>query len=72
MSFALNEIARLLTTNAPVIGAVVSINGTTVRVATARGAITARTLDALSLGDRVRIENGIATKAPVAKQTFPV
>jgi hypothetical protein len=40
--------------------------------ATERGAVTARTLDAVAVGDRVQIKNGIATKAPVAKQVFPV
>lgn len=70
MSFALRELAHLLATDAPAIGAVVGIDGAVVRVATARGAVTARTFDALSVGDRVQIKNGIATKAPVAKQGF--
>lgn len=72
MSFALKELSRLLATDAPVVGAVVGIDGALVRVATERGAVTTRTLDAVAVGDRVQIKNGIATKAPVAKQVFPV
>jgi hypothetical protein len=72
MSFALKELSRLLATDTPVVGAVVGIDGSAVRVATKRGAVTARTLDAVAVGDRVQIKNGIATKAPVAKQVFPV
>ncbi len=72
MSFALKELSRLLATDVPVVGAVVGIDGSVVRVATERGAVTARTLDALAVGERVQIKNGIATKAPVARQVFPV
>jgi hypothetical protein len=72
MSFALKELTRLLLPTQAVVGAVVGIDGAVVHVATERGAITARTLDAVAVGDRVQIKNGIATKAPVAKQVFPV
>lgn len=72
MSFALKELSRLLATDTPVVGAVVGIDGAVVRVATEWGAITARTLDVVTVGDRVQIKNGIASKAPVAKQVFPV
>jgi hypothetical protein len=72
MSFALKELSRLLATDTPVVGAVVGIDGAVVRVATERGAVTARTLDVVTVGDRVQIKNGIASKAPVAKQVFPV
>jgi len=72
MSFALKELTRLLLPTQTVVGAVVGIDGAVVRVATERGAVTARTLDALAIGDRVQIKNGIATKAPVAKLVFPV
>ena len=72
MSFALKELSRLLATDTPVVGAVVGIDGAVVRVATERGAATARALDAVAIGDRVQIKNGIATKAPEAKQVFPV
>lgn len=72
MSFALKELSRLLATDTPVVGAVVGIDRAVVRVATERGAVTARTLDVVTVGDRVQIKNGIATKAPVAKLVFPV
>ena len=72
MSFALKELTRLLLPTQTVVGAVVGIDRPVVRVATERGAVTARTLDAVAVGDRVQIKNGIATKAPVAKQVFPV
>ena len=72
MSFALKEITRLLAPEQMVVGAVVGIDGSVLRVATERGAVTARTLDAVAVGDRVQIKNGIAIKAPVAKQVFPV
>ena len=72
MSFVLKELSRLLATDTPVVGAVVGIDGAVLRVATERGAVTARTLDAVAVGDRVQIKSGIATKAPVAKQVFPV
>ena len=72
MSFALKEITRLLAPEQMVVGAVVGIDGAVLRVATERGAVTARTLDAVAVGDRVQIKNGIAIKAPVAKQVFPV
>jgi len=72
MSFVLKELSRLLATDTPLVGAVVGIDGAVLRVATERGAVTARTLDAVVIGDRVQIKNGIATKAPVAKQVFPV
>lgn len=72
MSFALKELSRLLAPEQTAIGAVVGIDGSVVRVATERGAVTARTLDTVAIGDRVQIKSGIATKAPVARQVFPV
>ena len=72
MSFALKELSRLLATDTPVVGAVVGIDGAVVRVATERGAVTARTLDVVVVVDRVQVKNGIATKTPVAKLIFPV
>jgi ribosomal protein L35AE/L33A len=72
MTFALKELTRLLAPEQTVVGAVVGIDGAVVRVATERGAVTARTLDAVTVGDRVQIKNGIATRAPVARQVFPV
>lgn len=72
MTFALKELTRLLVQDATVVGSVVGIDGVLVRVATARGAVSARTVDALAVGDRVLIKNGMATKAPVARHVFPV
>lgn len=72
MTFALKELTRLLSQDSTVVGSVVGIEGALVRVATERGAAIARTLDALTVGDRVLIKNGMATRAPVARQIFPV
>ena len=72
MSFALKELQRLVSEDATVLGSVVGIDGVLIRVATARGAVTARTVDALVVGDRVLIQNGMASKAPVARLVFPV
>lgn len=72
MTFPLNELKRLLGQETTVLGSVVGLEGTLVRVATERGAVLARTLDALAVGDRVTIRNGIATRAPAARRIFPV
>lgn len=72
MSFALRELSRLLATEEPVLGAVVAVTGATVRVATPRGGIEARALDTVAVGDRVWVRNGFITRAPVARQVFPV
>ncbi|MFN3980157.1 MAG: hypothetical protein ACK4SA_07230 [Caldilinea sp.] len=72
MSFALRELSQLLTAERLLVGSVVEVDGTQVRVATARGAVTARTLDVLAVGDRVHIQNGIASRAPSARAVFPV
>ena len=72
MSFALKELQRLVSEDTTVLGSVVGIDGVLIRVATARGAVTARTVDALVVGDRVLIQNGMASKAPVARLVFPV
>ncbi len=72
MTFPLKELTRLLVQDAAVVGAVVGIEGAMVRVATERGAVMARSLDALAVGDRVLIKNGMASRAPVARQSYPV
>jgi hypothetical protein len=72
MSFPLKELARLLTLDGSALGAVVAVDGNTVRVATERGAVTARTVDRLVVGDRVLIRSGMATRAPVPTHVFPV
>jgi hypothetical protein len=72
MSFPIKELARLLAPDTALLGSVVAIDAAIVRVATERGAVTARTLDALAVGERVWVKNGIATRAPVARQSYPV
>lgn len=72
MSFALKELSKLLTADQAIIGSVVGIEGNAIRIATERGAVTARTLDALAIGDRVLVKNGMASRAPVARQRFAV
>lgn len=72
MTFPLKELSRLLTQDAAVVGSVVGVDGVLVRVATERGVAIARTLGTLAVGDRVLIQNGLASKAPVAKTAFPV
>jgi hypothetical protein len=72
MTFPLKALTRLLTPESSEIGSVVGIEGSVIRVATARGAVLARTVDALVVGDRVQVRNGIATKSPVARQIYPV
>lgn len=72
MTFALRELTRLLTQDQAVAGSVVAFEGALVRVATARGAVMARTLDTLAVGDRVLVRSGLATRAPVARHIYPV
>ena len=72
MTFPLKALTQLLSPESVVIGSVVGIEGSLIRVATARGAVLARTVDALSVGDRVQVRNGMATKSPVARQVYPV
>jgi len=72
MTFALKELTRLIAPQESVVGVVVGVDGSVVRVATERGAVTARSLEALTVGMRIQIKNGIATRLPVAKQIFPV
>lgn len=72
MTFPLTTLTRLLTAESSEIGSVVGIEGGLIRVASARGAILARTVDTLTVGDRVQIRNGMATKSPLARQIYPV
>lgn len=72
MTFPLKALTRLLAPESSEIGSVVAIEGSVIRVATARGAVLARTVDALVVGDRVQVRNGVATKSPVARQFYPV
>lgn len=72
MSFPLQTLSQLLAPDTSVLGSVVAINGNAVRVATARGALQVHTVETLAVGDRVLIRNGMASKAPVARQIYPV
>lgn len=72
MSYPLKELARLLAQDSSGVGVVVGFNGTLVRLATEKGAVLARTLDVLAIGDRVLIRQGMAMKAPAATDVFPV
>lgn len=72
MTFPLQEIRRLLAPDTALLGSVVGLEGTLARVATERGAVMARSLDVLAVGDRVLVRNGLATRAPVARKSYPV
>lgn len=72
MTFPLKALTQLLSPESAVIGSVVGIEGHLIRIATARGAVLARTVDALSVGDRVQVRNGMANRSPVARQVYPV
>ena len=72
MSFPLQTLSQLLAADASVLGSVVAVDGNAVRVATARGALRVHTVESLAVGDRVLVKNGIASKAPVARQIYPV
>lgn len=72
MSYPLKELSRLLAQDSSSVGVVVGFNGALVRLATEKGAVMARTLDVLTIGDRVLIRQGVAMKAPVATDVFPV
>ncbi len=72
MSFALKELSDLLAPQPVQIGVVVSVDGPLLRLATGRGVIRARAFEPMAVGERVRIQNGVATRAPVARWVFPV
>lgn len=72
MSYPLKELSRLLAQDSGSVGVVVGFNGVLVRLATEKGAVMARTLDVLAIGDRVLIRQGVAMKAPAATEVFPV
>jgi len=72
MSFPLQALSRLLVPDQTLVGAVVGFNGNLVRVATERGAVVARSIDVLVIGDRVLVRHGMATRAPVARHNYPV
>ena len=53
-------------------GVVVALEGKQVRVASERGVMTVQAIDALVVGERVLVRNGLATQAPSAGQSYPV
>lgn len=72
MSFAPQELRRLLAPQEAMHGAVVAIQDGRARIATKRGAVMASSLDDLKVGDRVTIRNGIANRTPAAVVVYPV
>ncbi len=72
MTFALKELARLLAPQETRLGVVVALEGKQVRVASERGVMTVQAIDALTIGERVLVRNGLATRAPSAGQSYPV
>ena len=74
MSFAINELAALLSAKTVESGVVVEVmdNGT-VRVASRNGGLLVRTLDSsLATGDRVTIANDLAERVPVVRNVYAV
>ena len=73
MSFPLGELAELLGGRTAASGVVVEVmQDGQARVASRSGGLTVRTLDALAVGERVLIRNGLATRAQVALRAYPV
>lgn len=72
MTFPLKELFRLLKQENTQMGVVVAMSNATIEVATAQGAMTVPSQEALKVGDRVLVRNGMATRAPVATRTFAV
>ena len=72
MSFAVNEVSRLLTTERTRLGVVTGFSGAFVVVATARGAVLARPAGTVAKGSRVTVRDGWAEPAPVASVTYQV
>ena len=72
MSYPLKELSRLLAQDSSGVGVVVGFNGALVRLATEKGAVLARTMEVLAIGDRVLLRQGVAMKAPAATAVFPV
>jgi hypothetical protein len=72
MSFALTELGQLLAPRRQIVGVVMARSGDQVSVATPQGLVTARALSPLNIGERVLINAGSASKAPVARVSFSV
>jgi hypothetical protein len=72
MSFAIKNLSDLLRQERVLYGVVVAVHGEMVHVATPRGGVHARAMDHLQAGDRVKIDGGLATKAPVGWRIYSV
>lgn len=72
MSFALHELSSLLGTASSILGVVVSIDGTSARVATSSGVKLVQVSGQMKTGDRVTISDGIAVRTPTPTMTMPV
>ncbi len=72
MSFALTELSQLLAPRQQIVGVVMARSGEQVSVATPQGLIIARALTPLNTGERVLINAGTASRAPVARVSFSV
>jgi hypothetical protein len=72
MSFAVNEVSRLLAAERARLGVVVGFSGTLAIVATARGAVLARPAGTVAKGNRVIVRDGWVEPAPVASVTYQV
>lgn len=72
MTFPLKDLSSLIGQRGKTTGVIVQVGDGFVRVATRQGGVMARMLDVPAVGDRVLVENGIATKAPVAGRRYPV
>ena len=72
MSFAVNELKKILGTTTQVDGVVDSVVNGVVKIASPKGLVTARSLVSLSKGDRVRVEGGIAYPLSTPTRSYPV
>lgn len=72
MSFAPHALRRLLAGREEILGVIVVCDQGVCRIATERGAITARSLDNLKPGDRVIVRHGLASRMPAARVVYSV
>lgn len=61
MTFPIQVLKEILDKPTSVDGVVSSVTGGLVRVATSKGVLTARVVGVLNVGDRARVEAGVAT-----------
>lgn len=72
MSFPLHELRGILSPSKSFLGRVVSLSGSRARVATVDGWKDALVSDTITIGDRVVLTDGVASKAPTPKITVLV